>query len=368
MDKRLEQSGQHRAPGHRGDRERARRVHEVQGDLPGRSVREAARRRRRGAAPAVGVDRGQEPALPGHDVRGHAGRAAHRQHDADADAARGRRARRDLRRDSRPGSERRPRRSSPTPGSTWTTSPTSCCARASTRSSSRSTGCSTASSRCARRSSPAARPRSGRSIPDELEPAIAEKGREAKAENVAQRVWRKDDTLWGEAGAPEVANRLGWLTISESMLEEAADLEAWTEEVKRDGFTDCALLGMGGSSLGPEVIRRSFGPLEHGLRLHVLDSTDPGAVAELEQGGGPLEDALPRVEQVAAARSRRCRTSATSSTRRAGTARSSSRSPTRAARCRSSPRSAASGESSRMTRTSAGATRCCPTSGSCRRP
>jgi transaldolase/glucose-6-phosphate isomerase len=121
------------------------------------------------------------------------------------------------------------------------------------------------------------------SIPDELEPAIADKVREAKSDNVAQRVWRKDDTLWGEAGAPEVANRLGWLTISEPMLDEAADLEAWAEEVKRDGLTDCALLGMGGSSLGPEVIRRSFGTLEHGLRLHVLDSTDPGAVAELER-------------------------------------------------------------------------------------
>lgn len=121
------------------------------------------------------------------------------------------------------------------------------------------------------------------SIADELEPAIADKVREAKADQVAQRMWRKDDTLWGEAGAPEVADRLGWLTISEPMLEGAVDLEAWADEVKRDGFTDCALLGMGGSSLGPEVIRRSFGQLEHGLRLHVLDSTDPGAVAELER-------------------------------------------------------------------------------------
>ena len=120
------------------------------------------------------------------------------------------------------------------------------------------------------------------SIPDDLEAGIADKGGDAKTDDVAQRIWRKDDTLWGEAGAPEVADRLGWLTISESMLDEAQDLEEWAEGVKRDGLTDCALLGMGGSSLGPEVIRRSFGPLEHGLRLHVLDSTDPGAVAELE--------------------------------------------------------------------------------------
>ena len=121
------------------------------------------------------------------------------------------------------------------------------------------------------------------SIPDELEAGIADKGGEAKTDDVAQRIWRRDDTLWGEAGAPEVADRLGWLTISESMLDEAQDLEEWAEGVKRDGLTDCALLGMGGSSLGPEVIRRSFGPLGHGLRLHVLDSTDPGAVAELER-------------------------------------------------------------------------------------
>ena len=83
---------QHRAPGHRRGRERARRLPALQGDLPGRAVREAARRRRRRAAPAVGVDGGQEPALPRHEVRRRARRAAHGEHDADADAARRRRA------------------------------------------------------------------------------------------------------------------------------------------------------------------------------------------------------------------------------------------------------------------------------------
>jgi glucose-6-phosphate isomerase len=66
------------------------------------------------------------------------------------------------------------------------------------------------------------------------------------------------------------------------MLEHAGDLNDFVEEVKADGFTDAALLGMGGSSLGPEVIRRSFGEIPDGLTLHVLDSTDPGAVLELE--------------------------------------------------------------------------------------
>jgi glucose-6-phosphate isomerase len=100
---------------------------------------------------------------------------------------------------------------------------------------------------------------------------------------VAKRIWRKDDTLWGPAGQPEVANRLGWLTISEPMLEEAADLHAFAEQCQADGITDAALLGMGGSSLGPEVIRRTFGDIEGAMRLHVLDSTDPGAVLSLER-------------------------------------------------------------------------------------
>jgi transaldolase/glucose-6-phosphate isomerase len=120
------------------------------------------------------------------------------------------------------------------------------------------------------------------SIPDELEPALAERVRKAVAEGVAQRVWRKDETLWGGPG-PEIGTRLGWLTISEPMLEGAADLRAFADECQADGLADVVLLGMGGSSLGPEVIRRSFGQIEGAMRLHVLDSTDPGAVLSVER-------------------------------------------------------------------------------------
>jgi glucose-6-phosphate isomerase len=67
------------------------------------------------------------------------------------------------------------------------------------------------------------------------------------------------------------------------MLEPADDLELFAAECRDAGMTDAALLGMGGSSLGPEVIRRSFGDIPGALRLHVLDSTDPGAVLELER-------------------------------------------------------------------------------------
>jgi transaldolase / glucose-6-phosphate isomerase len=121
------------------------------------------------------------------------------------------------------------------------------------------------------------------SIPDALEPPLIEKVKEAQSEAVAKRVWQKDESLWGGPGVPEIGNRLGWLTISEKMLEHAPELNAFVEEVRADGFTDAVLLGMGGSSLGPEVIRRSYGQIPDGLRLQVLDSTDPGAVLEVER-------------------------------------------------------------------------------------
>jgi transaldolase/glucose-6-phosphate isomerase len=103
------------------------------------------------------------------------------------------------------------------------------------------------------------------------------------ADNVAQRVWRKDATLWGEPGTPEIEDRLGWLTVSEPMLEHAADLHAFAAECRAAGFTDAVLLGMGGSSLGPEVIRRSFGSIPGALRLQVLDSTHPDEVLRVQE-------------------------------------------------------------------------------------
>lgn len=67
------------------------------------------------------------------------------------------------------------------------------------------------------------------------------------------------------------------------MLEHAPELHAFARECRADGFTDAVLLGMGGASLGPEVIRRSFGQNPDGLRLHVLDSTHPDVVLALEE-------------------------------------------------------------------------------------
>ena len=120
-------------------------------------------------------------------------------------------------------------------------------------------------------------------LPDELEPPIAERVQQAQAEEVSKRIWQHDESLWGGPGVPEIGNRLGWLTISEKMLEHAGELEEFAAAAKAEGFEHALLLGMGGSSLGPEVIRRSFGDVPDGLRLHVLDSTDPGFILETER-------------------------------------------------------------------------------------
>jgi transaldolase / glucose-6-phosphate isomerase len=116
-------------------------------------------------------------------------------------------------------------------------------------------------------------------LPDEDAAAIGARVEWAEREDVSRRIWRKDHTLW-RPEPEEISNRLGWLSVSEEMLEALGGLTRFAEGAREDGLTDCALLGMGGSSLAPEVLRRSFGG-PPGLRLHVLDSTHPDTVAGL---------------------------------------------------------------------------------------
>lgn len=97
-----------------------------------------------------------------------------------------------------------------------------------------------------------------------------------------ERLRGEDATLWAPAGTPEVVNRLGWLTIAERMLTELGPLELFAAEEHDEEVTDIVLLGMGGSSLAPEVLRRAFAPREGWPRLHVLDSTDAARIRTIE--------------------------------------------------------------------------------------
>ena len=119
------------------------------------------------------------------------------------------------------------------------------------------------------------------SIPEDLEPKLAARVEQAEKEDVARRVWHHDETLWGGPG-PEIGNRLGWLTISQRMLDQTGALKEFVDEVRADGMQSVVLCGMGGSSLAPEVLRQSFERGGGGLDLHVLDSTDPGAIKAVE--------------------------------------------------------------------------------------
>jgi transaldolase/glucose-6-phosphate isomerase len=119
-------------------------------------------------------------------------------------------------------------------------------------------------------------------IPSALADGIAGLVNKAVAGDVARRVWAKDESLWGGPGVPEIADRLGWLTISDAMLERADELVEFARSVAADGFKDAVLLGMGGSSLAPEVLWRTFGAPSDALDLHVLDSTDPDAILAVQ--------------------------------------------------------------------------------------
>jgi len=92
-----------------------------------------------------------------------------------------------------------------------------------------------------------------------------------------ERLWEKDHRVW-KPEPTEITNRLGWLNVASQMQAQTGDMSAFAKSVRQEGFRDVVLLGMGGSSLGPEVLRHTFPSAGGYPRLHVLDSTVPGAV------------------------------------------------------------------------------------------
>ncbi len=102
------------------------------------------------------------------------------------------------------------------------------------------------------------------------------------------RLWSKDHQLW-KPEPTEIANRLGWLTVAEQLREKVGPLQSFVQGVRSAGFRDVVLLGMGGSSLGPEVFRCSFGSTRGFPRLWVLDSTVPGFVRQVTKTINPAK-------------------------------------------------------------------------------
>ena len=94
-----------------------------------------------------------------------------------------------------------------------------------------------------------------------------------------RRLWAGDARLW--TGSDE-AKWLGWLSIAEEQRKRIGSLSSLAEDIRQQGFSHIVLLGMGGSSLGPEVFAETFGRQDGHPKLLVLDSTDPAQIRTIE--------------------------------------------------------------------------------------
>jgi glucose-6-phosphate isomerase len=102
----------------------------------------------------------------------------------------------------------------------------------------------------------------------------------ALAERAAAGLFRRDPSIWTSdlAVQQKIANRLGWLTSPAVMTESIARLRTFAGGIRHDGISDVVLLGMGGSSLAPEVLRAILGTVPGWPQFRMIDSTDPAAV------------------------------------------------------------------------------------------
>ena len=122
--------------------------------------------------------------------------------------------------------------------------------------------------------------RLGYKLPKELRAAVQASLDDWKRNNKVARLWQKDASLWSNT---DEGNWLGWLTIAEEQFANLATFKQFGAEVKKAKFKHVLLLGMGGSSLCPEVLRMTYGKIAGFPELHVLDSTDPVQIKALEK-------------------------------------------------------------------------------------
>jgi transaldolase / glucose-6-phosphate isomerase len=117
------------------------------------------------------------------------------------------------------------------------------------------------------------------SLPDELTQAVEAALTDWQDNQKTERLWARDASLWTNSGEEKW---LGWLDIVREQQKTIARFRNFAAEVRDEGFTHALLLGMGGSSLCPEVLRKSFGIIDGYPDLHVLDSTDPQQIRSRE--------------------------------------------------------------------------------------
>jgi transaldolase/glucose-6-phosphate isomerase len=118
------------------------------------------------------------------------------------------------------------------------------------------------------------------SLPSELDATVKKNLNDWRASGKVRRLWQHDASLWTN---DDEANWLGWLGIADDQLGSVGQLNAFADEIKRAGFSDILLLGMGGSSLCPEVLSLTYPQTPGFPRLHILDSTDPAQIRSVEK-------------------------------------------------------------------------------------
>jgi transaldolase/glucose-6-phosphate isomerase len=118
------------------------------------------------------------------------------------------------------------------------------------------------------------------SLPADLEAAVKKNLNDWRASGKVRRLWQHDASLWTN---DDEASWLGWLNITDEQLSNVAKLKALADEIKTTGFSDILLLGMGGSSLCPEVLSLTYPQTPGFPRLHILDSTDPAQIRSVEK-------------------------------------------------------------------------------------
>src|SRR5579884_2854536 len=118
------------------------------------------------------------------------------------------------------------------------------------------------------------------SLPQPLSDAVKASVDDWHIKGKVRRLWARDATLW--TGSDE-SNWMGWLGITEDQILHKHHLEAVAADAQQAGFTHALLLGMGGSSLCPEVMALTFGKISGHPELHVLDSTDPTQIRNMEK-------------------------------------------------------------------------------------
>jgi transaldolase / glucose-6-phosphate isomerase len=117
-------------------------------------------------------------------------------------------------------------------------------------------------------------------LPEALKKAIGEAAEAWREKGNIRRLWNEDAGLWTASGE---GDWLGWLDVIDAQMRDMPSLHEFAAEVRAQGFRDVLLLGMGGSSLGPQVLAKTLGSAPGFPKLHVLDSTDPAQVKSFEK-------------------------------------------------------------------------------------